>query len=59
MRIVVLSSDLELDTCPAGDGIWFDPTEIQALANVVREREGDDSLDEVFLTLSETMEGRL
>jgi Zn-finger nucleic acid-binding protein len=59
MRLVTLSPQLELDACPRGDGIWFDPTEIQALARAIHERNGGDILDDVFDSLSTTMEGRL
>lgn len=59
MRLVSYSPELELDACPRGDGIWFDPTEIQALAHVIRTQHGGDILDDVFDTLTTTLEGRL
>jgi Zn-finger nucleic acid-binding protein len=59
MRLIVFSSELELDVCPHGDGIWFDPKEIHALASFIHQTRGGEILDEIFETLNKTMEGRL
>ena len=55
MRILHPTPALELDRCPYGDGIWFDPGEISELARSFTGEHDVHRLSEVFARLETIM----